>query len=66
MLHAAGVSMKVVSDILGHANESFTADVYAVVAEELAEDAAVKLANFVPHTVSAKWSHNDGDAELSA
>lgn len=48
MLHAAGVSMKVVSEILGHASESFTADVYAAVAEELAEDAAVKIAAFVP------------------
>lgn len=48
MLHAAGVSMKVVSEILGHASESFTADVYAAVAEELAEDAAVKISAFVP------------------
>jgi integrase len=48
MLHAAGVSMKVVSEILGHSSESFTADVYTAVAEELAEDAAVKLSAFVP------------------
>ncbi|MBT2207271.1 tyrosine-type recombinase/integrase [Actinomadura sp. NEAU-AAG7] len=34
MAHAAGVSMKVVSEILGHADEAFTANVYAVVAEE--------------------------------
>jgi len=40
--------MKVVSDVLGHASESFTSDVYAVVAEELAEDAATRIAAFVP------------------
>ncbi|MBO2459866.1 tyrosine-type recombinase/integrase [Actinomadura violacea] len=48
MLHAAGVSMKVVSDILGHSSESFTSDVYAVVAQELAHDAAVRIADFIP------------------
>lgn len=48
MLLAAGVPMKVVSDVLGHASTSFTADVYATVAEELAEDAATKIAAFVP------------------
>jgi integrase len=48
MLLAAGVDMKVVSDVLGHASQAFTSDVYAVVAEELAEDAAVKIAAFVP------------------
>ena len=40
--------MKLVSDVLGHASESFTSDVYAVVAEELAEQAAVAIAAFVP------------------
>jgi integrase len=48
MLHASGVSVKVVSEILGHASESFTADGYAAVAEELAKDAAVKIAAFMP------------------
>lgn len=48
MLLAAGVPMKVVSEVLGHASESFTSDVYAVVAEELAEDAAARIAAFVP------------------
>jgi integrase len=48
MVHAAGVSIKGVSEILGHASESFTADVYAVVADELADDTAVKIAAFVP------------------
>jgi integrase len=48
MLLAAGVPMKVVSDVLGHASSAFTSDVYAVVAEELAEDAATKISAFVP------------------
>lgn len=48
MLLAAGVDMKVVSEILGHASAAFTSDVYAVVAESLAEDAATKIAAFVP------------------
>lgn len=48
MLIAAGVPDKLVSDVLGHASTSFTKDVYAVVAEELAEAAAVKIAAFVP------------------
>jgi hypothetical protein len=37
MPHVAGVSMKVVREILGHASESFMAEVYAVVAEGAAE-----------------------------
>jgi integrase len=48
MLIAAKVPMKMVSDVMGHASMSFTGDVYAVVAEELAEDAAVAIAAFVP------------------
>jgi integrase len=48
MAAAAGVAMKVISDNLGHASESFTADVYAVVAEELAVDSARKIGKFVP------------------
>ena len=48
MLIAAGVPMKLVSDVLGHASMAFTADVYAVVAEELAEQAAAAISAFVP------------------
>lgn len=48
MLIAAGQPIKVVSAILGHSTSSFTMDVYAVVAEELAEAAAVAIASFVP------------------
>jgi integrase len=45
---ASGAPMKLVADVLGHASSSFTADVYAVVAEELAEAAAVAVSAFVP------------------
>ncbi|MBL1120529.1 site-specific integrase [Streptomyces sp. 110] len=48
MLIAAGVDDKLVSEALGHASVSFTKDVYAVVAEELAEDAARKISAFIP------------------
>lgn len=48
MLLAAGVDDKLVSDALGHASVSFTKDVYAVVAEELAEDAARRISAFIP------------------
>lgn len=45
---AAGVLPKVVSENLGHANVAFTMDTYASVAEELGEDAAARIAAFVP------------------
>jgi integrase len=48
MLLASGAPMKLVADVLGHASQSFTSDVYAVVLEELAEQAAVAIAAFVP------------------
>jgi ApbE superfamily uncharacterized protein (UPF0280 family) len=48
VLIAAGQPVKVVSAILGHSTSSFTMDVHAVVAEELAEAAAVAIAAFVP------------------
>lgn len=48
MLLAAGVSDKFVSDVLGHASSAFTKDVYAVVAEEMAEDATRRIAAFIP------------------
>ena len=48
MLIAAGQPIKVVSAILGHSTTAFTMDVYAVVAEELSEAAAVAIAAFVP------------------
>ena len=55
MLIAAGQPVKVVSAILGHSTSAFTMDVYAVVAEELAEAAAVAIGGAtsrgVPETV---------------
>lgn len=48
MLIAAGVDDKFVSEVLGHSSVSFTKDVYAVVAEELAEDATRRIAAFIP------------------
>lgn len=48
MLLASGAPIKLVADVLGHASSSFTSDIYAVVAEELAEAAAVAVAAFVP------------------
>jgi integrase len=47
MLLTAKVPTKVISDILGHASTSFTEDVYTVVAEELADEAATAIAWFV-------------------
>ncbi|WP_203453795.1 tyrosine-type recombinase/integrase [Jiangella aurantiaca] len=54
MLLAAGVDMKVVSEILGHASSAFTADVCTSVAEELAEQAAAVIAAFIPRRVKAR------------
>ncbi len=48
MLIAAGQPVEVVSAVLGHATAAFTMDVYAVVAEELAEAAATAIEAFVP------------------
>jgi integrase len=48
MLMTARVPTKVISEILGHASTSFTADVHTVVAEELAEEAARAISAFVP------------------
>ncbi|MFJ9176986.1 tyrosine-type recombinase/integrase [Streptomyces sp. NPDC102360] len=48
MLIAAGVDDKFVSEVLGHTSVAFTKDVYAVVAEEMAQDAARKISAFIP------------------
>ncbi|MGO8979493.1 MAG: tyrosine-type recombinase/integrase, partial [Streptosporangiaceae bacterium] len=45
---AAGISPKVVSENLGHRTVAFTMDTYTSVAEELAEDAASRMAAYVP------------------
>ncbi|WUH97760.1 site-specific integrase [Spirillospora sp. NBC_00431] len=54
MLLAAGVDLKVVSEILGHASVAFTADAYTTVVDELAEDAAIKISAFVPRHTQVK------------
>ena len=48
LLMAAGQPPNVVSEIMGHSTVSFTMDTYEVVAEELAEAAAVAIEAFVP------------------
>src|SRR5215510_13308534 len=48
MLLAAGQSIKVISERLGHATSAFTADVYTEVAEELDAAAAAAIANYIP------------------
>ena len=46
MLLAAGQPPKVISEVLGHSTVSFTMDVYAEVAEELADAAASAIAAY--------------------
>ena len=48
LLIAAGQPVKVVSEVLGHSTSAFTMDVYAVVAEEMAEAAATAIEAFIP------------------
>lgn len=48
LMLAAGVPMKVVSETLGHARFSFTADVYTSVVPEVAEAAAEATLAFIP------------------
>lgn len=52
MALAAGVPIKAISEMLGHATSAFTADIYTEVAEELAEAAAVAIAAYVPRRAS--------------
>jgi integrase len=50
---AAGVSMKVVSEQLGHSNIAITSDIYSSVSADLALDAAERTAAIVPRAVPA-------------
>lgn len=52
MLLAAGVPLKVVSQIMGHSTSAFTADVYVTVLEEMADAAAVAISAYVPRRAS--------------
>ena len=45
---AAGQSIKVISEILGHATSAFTADVYIEVVEQLADSVAAAVAAYIP------------------
>jgi integrase len=54
MALAAGVPIKAISEMLGHATSAFTADVYT----EVAEAAAVAIAAFIPRR--AKTVPNGG------
>jgi integrase len=71
MLLTAKVPTKVISDILGHASTSFTEDVYTVVAEELADEAAQAISRFVSRRaqkpardVSAQQRPSNGQDDL--
>ncbi|GGU90027.1 site-specific integrase [Actinomadura cremea] len=50
---AAGVEMKVISETLGHARSSFTADIYASVIPKVFREAAEATAAMVPRRISS-------------
>ena len=62
---AAGVDMKVVQEMLGHAVYSFTADTYTSVLPQLAHDAAEKTARLVPRARSKTAGHTSGTPEIN-
>ncbi|WP_416484293.1 tyrosine-type recombinase/integrase [Streptomyces sp. CL12] len=49
LMLAAGVDVKVVSETLGHSDTRITRDIYQSVLDDLARDAAEKVAQLVPH-----------------
>jgi integrase len=57
MLRAAGVPVKTISAILGHATVAFTDDIYVEVAEEMADAAAAAIAAFVPRKAPGRASN---------
>lgn len=57
MALAAGVDLKVVSAIAGHATAAFTADQHVTVMDEMAEAAAEKIDSFVPRSNPARVSN---------
>lgn len=60
---AAGVDMKIVSETLGHARSSFTADVYVSVIPEVAKAAAEAVAAVVPRRNGPTMApHNESSA----
>ena len=48
MLRAAGVPTKVIAEILGHSNPSFTDTVYGTAAEEMLDSAAAAIEAYLP------------------
>ena len=63
LLLGAGVDLKVVSTIMGHATAAFTADVYAVVLDEMAEAAASAIEGFVPRNSTFRVSNESAGGE---
>lgn len=54
---AADVPMKVVSDRLGHSTLAITANLYTAVLPAVAREAALRIANVVPHTREGAGEH---------
>jgi integrase len=63
---AAGVDMKVVQEMLGHAVYSFTADTYTSVLPQLAHEAAESAARLVPRAGSKTEGHTSGTPEINS
>jgi len=63
LLQRAGVDLKVVSATLGHATAAFTADVYAVVLDEMPGAAASAIEAFVPRKGTVRVSNESAGAE---
>jgi len=49
--------MKVVSDRLGHSTMAITANLYTAVLPSVAREAALRIANVVPHTREGAAKH---------
>ncbi len=63
---AAGVPMKVVSDLLGHSTVTITADTYTSVLPEVAQEAANALAKIIPRTSAGDLATIDEAADAAA
>jgi integrase len=53
LMLAAGIDPKIVSETLGHSDTRITRDIYQSVLDDLARDAAEKVAQLVPHARKA-------------
>jgi hypothetical protein len=63
MALAAGVDLKVVPAIAGHATALFTADQYLTVGRELKADAASKIGGFVPRASTDRANYVPTEGE---